>query len=79
MTAKEPPTGIYMKFGDNPMLLTETLRAAKKLNIPLTVELDPELSVEQVISVAESIATHDYRVNLIYPTQHLAVLIMPHH
>lgn len=65
-TAKEPPTGIYMKFGDNPMLLTETLRAAKKLNIPLTVELDPELSVEQVISVAESIATHDYRVNLIW-------------
>lgn len=65
-TAEEPPTAIYMVMGDNPLLLTEALRAAKKLNIPLTVELNPSLSVEQVISVAQSIDTHDYRVNLIW-------------
>lgn len=65
-TTPETPTGIYMVLGDNPMLLTEALRAAKKLNIPLTVELDPTLSVEQAISVAESIHTHDYRVNVIW-------------
>lgn len=65
-TAEELPTGIYMKLGDNPMLFTEALRAAKKLNIPLTVELNPSLSVEQVIATADSIATHDYRVDLLW-------------
>lgn len=65
-TAPDTPTGIYMVLGDNLMLLTEVLRAAKKLNIPLTVELKPELSVEQAISVAQSANTHDYRVNIVW-------------
>ena len=64
--AETPPTGIYMVLSDNTQIFTEALRAAKKLNIPLTVELDPTLTVEQALTVAESIQTHDYRVDVLW-------------
>lgn len=64
--ADEPPTGIYMVLSDNAMIFTEALRAAKKLNIPLTVELSPTLTLEQAIATAESIMTHDHHVDVVW-------------
>lgn len=64
--AEEPPTAIYMKLSDNTQVFTEALRAAKKLNIALTVELEPTLSIEQAIALAESIQSHDYRVDVVW-------------
>lgn len=64
--AENPPTGIYMVLSDNTQIFTEALRAARKLNIPLTVELDPTLTVEQALQTAESIQTHDFRVDIVW-------------
>lgn len=68
--AEIPPTAIYMMFSDNVRLFTQALRIAKKLNIALTVEIDPRLTIERAIEIAQLLNAQDHRVRTVYNTVH---------
>lgn len=60
---------LYFYFndeGNNLPAFTTALRAAQKLNIPLTVELDPTLSIDGAISTATNLGAQDERVQIIW-------------
>lgn len=61
-----PPTRIGMAFADNVPLFTQLVRVIDKLNIRLLVELDPTLTVEQVVQVADDLLPFDDRVAFIW-------------
>lgn len=65
-TSDNPPNGIYMVLGENLQLFTEALRIAQKLNIPLTVELPPDLEADVGIQIAEDLQAQDHRVRIIW-------------
>lgn len=71
--ADVPPTRLAMSFTDNVPLFTQLVRVIGKLNIRLFVELDPTLTVDQAIQVAQDLAPFDDRIcfiwspNLAYP------------
>ena len=71
--ADVPPTRLAMAFTDNVPLFTQLVRVISKLNIRLFVELDPTLTVDQAIQVAQDLAPFDDRIcfvwspNLAYP------------
>ncbi len=62
----DEPTDLYMQFTDDFGLYTDMIRVANKLNIGLTVELDPTLTLDQVYMLAEDLAPMNHRVRLIW-------------
>lgn len=65
-TSDVPPNGIYMVLGQNMQLFNEALRIAQKLNIPLTVELPPDLPEDVGIQIAQELQAKDHRVRIIW-------------
>lgn len=65
-TSDNPPNGIYMVLGKNLSLFTQALRIAQKLNIPLTVELPPDLEADVGVQIAEELQAKDHRVRIIW-------------
>ncbi|WP_151765785.1 hypothetical protein [Acinetobacter colistiniresistens] len=65
-TSDNPPKGIYMVLGENLKVFTEALRIAQKLNIPLTVELPPDLEPDVAVQIAEELQIQDHRVRIIW-------------
>ncbi|WP_417212057.1 hypothetical protein [Acinetobacter venetianus] len=65
-TSDNPPNGIYMVFGENLQLFTHALRIVQKLNIPLTVELPPDLDANVGTQIAEDLQAMDHRVRIIW-------------
>lgn len=65
-TSDNPPNGIYMVLGENLQVFNEALRIAQKLNIPLTVELLPDLEADVGIQLAEELQAKDHRVRIIW-------------
>lgn len=63
-------SAIYMMFNDNVRMFTQALRIAQKLNIALTVEIDPRLPIERAIEIAELLNAQDHRVRIVYNTVH---------
>lgn len=61
-----PPDGLFMVLGENTQLFTQALRIAQKLNIPLTVELPPDLDINVGIQIAEDLQAQDHRVRIIW-------------
>ncbi len=61
-----PPTTLYMQFYDNVKDYTDMLRAVAKLNCRMWVELDPTLTVDQAIQVAEDLLPMDHRVRFLW-------------
>lgn len=60
------PTVIYMFLGNNISTLTELMRVANKLRIPLLVELDPMFTLEQAIDVGKELQLLDHHVRLFW-------------
>mgnify|MGYP003362193766 CR=1 FL=1 len=65
-TSDNPPNGIYMVLGQSLELFTQALRIAQKLNIPLTVELPPDLEPEVGLQIANDLQAKDQRVRIIW-------------
>lgn len=65
-TSDNPPNGIYMVLGENLQVFTQALRISQKLNIPLTVELPPDLDANVAIQIATDLQAKDHRVRIIW-------------
>jgi hypothetical protein len=63
--AETRPNYLAMFFKGNVSLFNTMLRASEKLNIPLKVELDPTLTPEQMILIAEELSAYSHRVEII--------------
>lgn len=63
---KNKPTRLYMAFNNNVTVFTELLRVIDLLNIRLLVELEPMLTVDQAIQIANDLAPDDDRVSFIW-------------
>ncbi|RLL18996.1 hypothetical protein [Acinetobacter chengduensis] len=63
--AEERPNYLAMFFSDNLPLFLVMLRASEKLNIPLKVELDPTLTPDQMVLIAEELSAYSHRVEII--------------
>lgn len=66
MRGRNKPTRLYMRFDNNVTTFTELLRVADMLNIRLFVELDPMLTIDQVIQTASDLMPNDDRVSFIW-------------
>lgn len=62
----ELPTRLAFAFKNNVSVFTQLLRVIDKLNIRLFVELDPTLTIDQAISIAEDLSPFDHRVSFIW-------------
>lgn len=60
------PSDLYIQFTDDFGLFTQMLRVANDLNVGLWVELDPTLTVEQVLMIADDLAPYDHHVRLLW-------------
>lgn len=65
-TLDERPSDLGMIGLDNLALYAALFRVSDNLNIPLTVELDPELDPYVAINLAETLAAQDHRVQIIW-------------
>ena len=63
--ADQRPNYLAMFFKDNIPLFQTMLRASEKLNIPLKVELDPTLTPDQMILIANELSAYSHRVEII--------------
>ncbi|MCU4321765.1 hypothetical protein KTH44_21965 [Acinetobacter bereziniae] len=58
------PTVLYMVLYRSILTLTELMRVANKLRIPLLVELDPALTLEQAVEAGKQLQLLDHHVRL---------------
>lgn len=65
-TMSPKPSYVVLPFLDDLPLYTAALRAVQNLNIPLDVEADPMLTVDQVCDLAVSLDAQDHRVKVLW-------------
>lgn len=63
--AEDRPNYLAMFFKDNVPLFQTMLRISEKLNIPLKVELDPTLTPDQMVLIANELGAFSHRVEII--------------
>lgn len=62
----DQPTVMYLALGENIELLTTMLRVANRLNVRLWLELDPSLTYDQVVMVADQLQLFDHHACLLW-------------
>lgn len=60
------PSCIVLPAVDDLLLTNTVLRAVDKLNIPLDIELDPTLTIDQACDTAEAMDIQDHRVSVLW-------------
>lgn len=65
-TLRNRPSDIAIIGLQNLSVYNTILRALDQLNIPFTIELDPTLTIDQAVAIANSLDANDHRVQLIW-------------
>lgn len=60
------PSSMYMQFTNDFGLFTELLQIANKINVDLWVELDPSLTTDEAMMLAQDLAPFDHHVRLLW-------------
>lgn len=62
---EDRPSYLAMFFKEDLTLFNTMLRVSETLNIPLKVELDPTLTPDQMVQIAEDLSANSHRVEII--------------